>query len=91
MILFCEVINFLDKNIPFKYAYLKGIKNCFSWPTRTRTLNDGTKNRCVTNYTIGQCFYAGANLMQSFKFTNYFLQILYLTNFYELIANEKNP
>ena len=24
------------------------------WPTRTRTLNVGTKNRCVTNYTMGQ-------------------------------------
>ena len=44
------------------------------WPTRTRTLNVGTKNRCVTNYTIGQYIIAGANLKQSFNSTSIFLK-----------------
>ncbi len=31
-----------------------GIQFKLGWPTRTRTLNDGTKNRSVANYTMGQ-------------------------------------
>ena len=33
------------------FSALSSIISC---PTRTRTLNVGTKNRCVTNYTMGQ-------------------------------------
>jgi hypothetical protein len=39
------------------------------WPTRTRTLNVGTKNRCVTNYTIGQLrvqIYSVFSILQTF-------------------------
>ncbi len=52
-------------------------KNC--WPTRTRTLNDGTKNRSVANYTMGQYLitkaslaFERANLKQSLVCTNIF-------------------
>jgi hypothetical protein len=48
-------------------------------------LNVGTKNRCVTNYTIGQCIIAGANLNQSFNPTSIFLKKISLTNFYVIL------
>ncbi len=72
--------NFFKKQKPHNQK----ITRFQSWPTRTRTLNVGTKNRCVTNYTIGQCFYAGANLIYSFNLANIFLKILTLTKFCEL-------
>lgn len=85
------MIKYLKKKVQLKSPNKLILLGLFRWPTRTRTLNDGTKNRCVTNYTIGQCFLADANLTHSFNFTNYFLQFLNLTNFYEDEANQKNP
>lgn len=45
-------VHFLKRKPQIIENQLFGVK--LSWPTRTRTLNDGTKNRSVANYTMGQ-------------------------------------
>ena len=55
-------MNQYKKRVKKENPFNQMIKRVCSWPTRTRTLNVGTKNRCVTNYTIGQYSNAGANL-----------------------------